>query len=39
MGKGFNYTEEFKKLDMEAIKKDLYGRSGKVHTGLRVCME
>jgi catalase-peroxidase len=24
MGEGFNYTEEFKKLDLEAIKKDLY---------------
>ena len=24
MGKGFNYAEEFKKLDLEALKKDLY---------------
>lgn len=24
MGKGFNYAEEFKKLDLEAVKKDLY---------------
>ncbi|MFC1873273.1 catalase/peroxidase HPI [Chloroflexota bacterium] len=24
MGEGFNYAEEFKKLDMEALKKDLY---------------
>src|SRR2546423_834266 len=24
MGKGFNYAEEFKKLDFEALKKDLY---------------
>ncbi len=24
MGKGFNYAEEFKKLDLKAIKKDLY---------------
>ncbi len=24
MGKGFDYAEEFKKLDLEAIKKDLY---------------
>jgi catalase-peroxidase len=23
-GKGFNYTEEFKKLDLQAVKKDLY---------------
>jgi len=25
MGEGFNYAEEFKKLDLEALKKDLYG--------------
>jgi catalase-peroxidase len=24
MGEGFNYAEEFKKLDLEAVKKDLY---------------
>ena len=24
MGKEFNYAEEFKKLDLEAVKKDLY---------------
>jgi catalase-peroxidase len=24
MGKGFNYAEEFKKLDLEALKRDLY---------------
>ena len=24
MGEGFNYAEEFKKLDLQAIKKDLY---------------
>lgn len=24
MGEGFNYSEEFKKLDLEAVKKDLY---------------
>ena len=24
MGKSFNYAEEFKKLDLEAVKKDLY---------------
>ena len=24
MGKGFNYAEEFKKLDLKAVKKDLY---------------
>ena len=24
MGEAFNYAEEFKKLDMEALKKDLY---------------
>jgi catalase-peroxidase len=24
MGKAFNYAEEFKKLDLQAIKKDLY---------------
>ena len=24
MGKGFNYAEEFKKLDLEALKQDLY---------------
>jgi hypothetical protein len=24
MGKDFNYTEEFKKLDLQAVKKDLY---------------
>jgi catalase-peroxidase len=24
MGKGFNYAEEFKKLDLEALRKDLY---------------
>jgi len=24
MGEGFNYTEEFRKLDLEALKKDLY---------------
>ncbi len=25
MGKDFNYAEEFKKLDFQALKKDLYG--------------
>jgi len=25
MGKDFNYADEFKKLDLEAVKKDLYG--------------
>ncbi|MDY6987689.1 MAG: catalase/peroxidase HPI [Thermodesulfobacteriota bacterium] len=25
MGEAFNYAEEFKKLDLEAVKKDLYG--------------
>jgi len=25
MGKAFNYAEEFKKLDLQAVKKDLYG--------------
>ncbi|MCK5848069.1 MAG: hypothetical protein KAH01_02580, partial [Caldisericia bacterium] len=24
MGKSFNYAEEFKKLDMDSLKKDLY---------------
>jgi catalase-peroxidase len=25
MGEAFKYAEEFKKLDLEALKKDLYG--------------